>query len=211
VFGGANVSLELLVEAGALTPLKIGHGRLAFAVDEVRAITAFIGALPAPSSDQSDLVPARKCLRSLAWYEGASAAFVRSVFDGTIEAYASGSTFRDLLIREEDHIEIRALAKLRHHISHGEYADLSRLNKLTEELWGPFATYRAIEVNQMMAAGKLRFKRVDYKRRGDPRLYHVGDIVRDIQSWTEPTYFDVDELELRLPGTGAAFADPTTP
>ncbi len=211
LFGDKHAPLTPLIEAGALTPLKIGQGRLAFAVDEVRTITALIRALPAPPPGRTDLKPALRRLRSLYRYAGASAEFFRLVFEHTIDAYAAGPTLRDLLIPEDDCIEIQVLAKLRHDIVHNKYADLPRLNKMTEQLWGPFATYRTIEANQLVAAGKLRFKRVAYNRRGDPRLFHVGDIVRDIQSWTEPTYFDVDELELRLPGPSAATSNPIAP
>jgi ribosomal protein L37AE/L43A len=207
LFGGKNVVLTPIIESGALTPLKIGHGRIAFGVDEVRSITAIIRALPPPPPGRTDLRPAMGCLKSLTWYEGASAEFIRSILDGRLETYSSGPTLHDLLIPQEAYAEIRTAAKLRHSISRGEYADLSQLNRLTRELWGPLAIFRTREADQLVAAGKLRFKRVSYKRRGDPRRYHVGDIVRDIQSWIGPVHFDLEALERYLPESRAAATD----
>ena len=199
LFGRSTVSLMPWIKAGVLTPNQMNNGGIGFSSDEVRTLTAFAENLPPPPENDPGLLPLFPSLSRLAQRPGASADFLRSILTRKTAAYSSGPGLSNITVPGEALRHAHAVAALRHMISDGRYTDLSKIKAFTKELWGPLAFLRELEATQLIAARKLRFRRASYARRGAPRLYNVGDIVRDIQSWLGPYLLDVDTLEPRLP------------
>jgi hypothetical protein len=191
--------LTPLIRAGVLTPRQINNGGTGFSIDEIRRLTAFTESLPPPPGEGSDLLPLVVCFNRLARRHCAGADFLHSILTRKTTAYSPDLGLLNIVVPGEALRHAKAVATLRHMISHGRYADLSRINGFTRQLWGPLAFVRAREATQLVAAGKLRFRRSNYGRRGEPNIYNVGDIVRDIQSWLGPYFVDVDAIEPPLP------------
>jgi hypothetical protein len=199
VLGARHRDLSPFVEAGLLMPVRRSEQITAFQAEEAQALSSAFERLPEPPLGQTDLVPARAVLRTAILLNTATT-FLQELVSGKLEAYSSGPRLCDVFLPRHQALHSHSVWKLKAWAGRNYYADLAKFNVEAKRLWGPLGIYSTIEANQLVAAGGLRFKRANFKtRRGDPRRYHVGDLIRDIQSWLGPFVIDVDAIEPRLP------------
>jgi hypothetical protein len=199
VLGARHGDLSPFVEAGLLMPVRRNKQITAFQVEEAQALSSAFERLPGPPHSQMNLAPARAVLRTALLLNSATT-FLHDLVAGKLEAYSSGRRLCDVFLPRHEALHSHSVWKLKAWAGRNYYADLAKFNVEAKRLWGPLGIYSTIEANQLVAAGRLRFKRANFKtRRGEPRLYHVGDLVRDIQGWLSPFLIDVDAVEPRLP------------
>lgn len=199
LYGNTRNSLSTLIKAGHLTPRRTPNGGVGFALAEVQTLVTAAANLPIVAGEAADLMALPACISRLAKFRGGYANLIDSILTGEIEAFSSDGSFGGIRVFAPDFLDAQATTALRYWIGHRQYKCLQKINRYTTRLWGTMGRYSIPEANQLVAGGKLRFQRVQHKQRGDPRIYHVGDIVRYIQSWIGPFLIDVDAIESKLP------------
>lgn len=199
VLGAQHGDLSPFIEAGLLKRVRVNKQITAFEIEGAQALGSVFERLPEPPPGETEMVQARALLRT-AILLNRGTAFLHGLVAGKLEAYSSGPRLCDVYLPRHESLHSHSLWKLEAWTGRNHYVDLAKFNVEAKRLWGPLGIYSTIEANQLVAAKRLGFNRANFKtRRGDPRLYHVGDLIRDIQSWLGPFLIDVDSIEPPLP------------